>query len=74
MTKKLFSVILSVLMLLALAFSLCSCNPDKFKKERKSMVSDAEDYVINEIKNPISTTQPTTVAPTTVAQTSAKEE
>ena len=74
MTKKLFSVIFSVLMLLALAFSLCSCNPDKFTEAGKSMVSDAEDYVINQIKNPISTTQPTTAAPTTVAQTSAEEE
>lgn len=71
MTKMIISVTLSVLAILAAAFCLSACNPEKFENAGKSLVSEAEDYVINEIKNPINTTAPSTQPQTTAAQTTA---
>lgn len=74
MTKKLISVIIFVFAAVAAVLCLASCHPEKFEQAGKDLVSKAEDYVIDEIKNPVSTTQPTTTAPTTVAPTAVADE
>lgn len=69
MTKRVFSVILCILAALAAVSVLSACHPEKFTDAGKSMISDAEDYVISEIKEVVPTVPPTTEAPTIAEKT-----